>query len=108
MCMRTSVLNIGEKIFHVVFVVGLVAGAASAVTSGLAVGGFAGLLVALPQLLLSWSGTLIVALIVYALLDIRHAANGCSGRDSKTSEAHQEKCTKHEHNEFHKPIMDTM
>ena len=81
MCMRKTVLNVGEKIFHVIVILGFIAGAASAVTSGLAVGGMAGFLIAVPQLLLSWSGTLIVALIVYSLLDMRHIMSSSCSHD---------------------------
>lgn len=75
MCMRQKVLNIGEKIFNIMVIVAFIAGAASGVVSGIAVGGMAGIAAALIQVLLSWSGTLIIALIVYSLLDIRHSLN---------------------------------
>lgn len=73
--MRQQVLNHGEKIFNLMVVIAFIAGAASGVVSGIAVGGMPGIAAALIQILLSWSGTLIIALIVYSLLDIRHSLN---------------------------------
>lgn len=72
MCMRNKVLTIGEKIFNVLIIVAILAGAASAVFANLPITTVGGMVAMLLQIILSWSGTLIVALIVYALLDIRH------------------------------------
>jgi hypothetical protein len=73
MCMRKKILNVGEKIFNVMVIIAFVAGIASGIFSGIAIGGVAGIAAAALQVLLSWSGTLIIALIVYSLLDIRHS-----------------------------------
>ncbi|MFN7095912.1 MAG: hypothetical protein ACK4M7_11155 [Burkholderiales bacterium] len=78
--MRKQILNIGEKIFNVLVVVGFIAGIVSAIMSGMSVAAAeasksAAWLAGISQLVLSWSGTLIIALIVYALLDIHHSLN---------------------------------
>lgn len=73
MCMRKKFLDIGEKIFNVLVVLAFLAGAASGVFSGIAIGGADGIAGGAIQILLSWSGTLIISLIVYALLDIRRS-----------------------------------
>ena len=73
MCMRKQVLKFGERVFNLMVVVAFIAGAASGIVSGIAVGGKAGIAAALIQILLSWSGTLIIALVVYSLLDIKHS-----------------------------------
>ncbi|MBP9741953.1 MAG: hypothetical protein KBD37_01195 [Burkholderiales bacterium] len=75
MCIRKKFLDIGEHIFNVMVVIAFIAGAASGVLSGIAIGGVNGALSAALQIALSWSGTLIISLIVYALLDIRHLLN---------------------------------
>lgn len=72
MCMRKKFLDIGEKIFNVLVVIAFFAGAVSGAFSGIAIGGMSGIAGAVLQILLSWSGTLIISIIVYALLDIRH------------------------------------
>ncbi len=71
MCMRKKFLTVGEKIFNIMVIVAFIAGAASGVVSGIAVGGKSGIAAAIIQILLSWSGTMIIALIVYSLLDIK-------------------------------------
>ena len=71
MQMRKKFLNIGEKVFNALVFIAFLAGIITGVFSGIAVGGVHGLAVALIQILLSWSGTLIISLMVYALLDIR-------------------------------------
>ena len=73
MCPRKCVLKIGEKIFNILVILGLIGGLASAISSGLLVGGKDGLITGGLQLIISWSGTLIIALIVYSLLDIRRS-----------------------------------
>ena len=73
MCMRKKFLDIGEKVFNVLVVLAFFAGAASGVFSGIAIGGVNGIAGGAIQILLSWSGTLIISLIVYALLDIRRS-----------------------------------
>ena len=72
MCMRKKFLTIGEHVFNVMVVIAVIAGAASGVLSGIAIGGLNGIFSAALQIALSWSGTLIISLIVYTLLDIRH------------------------------------
>ncbi len=82
MCIRKCFLNFGEKIFNILVIIGFVAGAASAITSGMDIGGRGGLISGILQLVLSWSGTLIISLIVYSLLDIRHhVSNSCSDKE---------------------------
>ena len=71
--MRKQFLNYAEKVFNVLVVIAFIAGAASGVFSGVAIGGWMGALDGAIQVLLSWSGTLIIALVVYSLLDIRHS-----------------------------------
>ena len=71
--MRKQFLNHAEKVFNVLVVIAFIAGAASGVFSGIAIGGGMGIVNGAIQVLLSWSGTLIIALIVYSLLDIRHS-----------------------------------
>jgi hypothetical protein len=71
--MRKQFLNYAEKVFNVLVIIAFVAGAASGVFSGIAIGGKMGILDGAIQILLSWSGTLIIGLIVYSLLDIRHS-----------------------------------
>lgn len=97
MCMRTKVLNVGEKIFNVLVVLGFIAGAVSAVMSGMGVASTSGhmgegWLAGASQLLLSWSGTLIIALVVYSLLDIRHSA--CKSAQHCHTEECKPGCTK--------------
>lgn len=75
MCMRKKFLQIGEHIFNVMVILAFIAGATSGVLSGIAIGGVNGIISAALQIALSWSGTLIISLIVYALLDIRHILN---------------------------------
>jgi hypothetical protein len=69
--MSKKVLIIGEYIFNVIFIIAIVAGLGSSVMAALNVGGVNGIILGLIQLLLSWSGTLIIGLIVYSLLEIR-------------------------------------
>lgn len=71
--MRKQFLNYAEKVFNVLVVIAFIAGAVSGVFSGIAIGGSMGVLDGALQILLSWSGTLIIALVVYSLLDIRHS-----------------------------------
>lgn len=71
MCLRTKILNIGEKIFNFMIIVAFVGGAVSGISTGIMLGGVSGAVSAIVQILLSWSGTLVVAIIIYALLDIR-------------------------------------
>ncbi len=71
--MRKQFLNHAEKVFNVLVVVAFIAGAASGVFSGVTIGGGMGIVDGVIQVILSWSGTLIIALIVYSLLDIRHS-----------------------------------
>ena len=89
MCIRRCVLKIGEKIFHVLVLLGLIGGLASAINSGMMIGGRDGYISGGIQLIISWSGTLIIALIVYSLLDIHsslcHSQNDCHNGDQKNS-----------------------
>ena len=82
MCMRKCVLNFGEKIFNVLVIIGFVAGAASGINSGVELGGKEGIISGLLQVILSWSGTLIISLIVYSLLDIRQQIGTCCNKGS--------------------------
>ena len=77
MCIRRCILTIGEKIFHVLVLLGLLGGLASAVNSGMMIGGKDGFIAGGIQLIISWSGTIIIALIVYSLLDIRSSLTDC-------------------------------
>jgi len=96
MCMRKCILDIGEKIFNFLVVIGFIAGAASAVMSGMAVassdGGTksAAWLAGGAQLVLSWSGTLVIALVVYALLDIACSLHCHSGNKEGHCETKEE------------------
>lgn len=83
MCMRKLVLNVGEKVFNVLVVLGFIAGAASAIFSGISMGGSMGAISAVVQLVISWSGTLIVALVVYSLLTVAKYCI-CNGEGAKT------------------------
>lgn len=87
MCMRKCFLNFGEKIFNVLVVIGFIAGAASGIMSGMELGGREGLLSALVQIVISWSGTLIISLIVYSLLDIRHTVTGNCDKNQENKTA---------------------
>ena len=71
--MRKHFLNYAEKVFHVLVVIAFIAGTTSGVFSGIAIGGRMGIVDGAIQVILSWSGTLIIALIVYSLLDICHS-----------------------------------
>ena len=71
--MRKHFLHYAEKVFNVLVVIAFIAGAVSGVFSGIAVGGGMGIVNGAVQVILSWSGTLIISLIVYSLLDIRHS-----------------------------------
>ena len=86
MCVRKCILRIGEKIFHVLVFLGLIGGLASAINSGMTIGGKDGLIAGGIQLIISWSGTLIIALVVYSLLDISQnicVAKECHDKDSE-------------------------
>ena len=71
--MRNCLLYCGEKIFHVLVILAIIAGTWSGVLSGMSIGGMNGVAMAVIQIVISWSGTLIIALIVYSLLDIRRS-----------------------------------
>jgi hypothetical protein len=71
--MRKCFLKWGEKIFHLLVIVGFIAGAASGISTAIAIGSKQGWLTGGIQILLSWSGTLIISLIIYSLLDIHHS-----------------------------------
>ncbi len=71
--MRKHFLHHAEKVFNVLVVIAFIAGAVSGIFSGIAVGGSMGIVNGAVQVILSWSGTLIISLIVYSLLDIRHS-----------------------------------
>ncbi len=77
MCMRKTVLNIGEKIFNFVVVIALILGVVSAVNTALITSMDGSkkdaIIGAVVQLLLSWSITLVVSLVVYSLLEIAHS-----------------------------------
>ncbi len=73
MSFRAKVLNIGEKIFTFIVIVAFIGGLISGVSTGMMLGGVSGIVSAIVQVFLSWSGTIVVALIVYSLLDIRHS-----------------------------------
>lgn len=97
MCMRKCFLRIGGRIFNLLVILGFFAGGISAVFSGIgasapANGGtiMEGWITGISQLILSWSGTLVIALIVYALLDIAESLNKCDN-----SKAHN--CCDHQH-----------
>lgn len=75
MCIRKCFLNWGEKVFNVLVLLGFIAGAVSAVSTAMEIGGKQGWSAGGLQLLLSWSGTLIISLIIYSLLDIAHAVS---------------------------------
>lgn len=95
MCMRKSVLKYGEKVFHVLVILGFVFGVVSAVLSGMQFGANSmGAIAAVTQLVLSWSGTLIVALIVYALLDAKNL-NKCCCCGSCNCECHKKSNNQH-------------
>ncbi len=83
MCMRKCFLCWGEKIFNVLVVLGFIAGAGSGISTAIAIGGRQGWTTGGMQVLLSWSGTLIISLVVYALLDIRHSVSKDSTECSK-------------------------
>lgn len=72
MCMRKIVLNVGEKLFHVFFIISLILGPYSAIMSGKSIGGKPGLVTAISQSLMSMGVTLTIGLVVYSLLDIKH------------------------------------
>ncbi|MCE3268030.1 MAG: hypothetical protein K0R49_282 [Burkholderiales bacterium] len=82
MCMRKGFLCWGEKIFNILVILGFIAGAASGISSAMTIGGKQGWAMGGMQILLSWSGTLIISLVVYSLLDIRRSVskdiNECS------------------------------
>lgn len=80
--MRKKILDIGEKLFNVMVVIAFIAGATSGVFSGVAIGGLSGVAAAALQILLSWSGTLIVSIVVYSLLDIRHSLEKANSANS--------------------------
>ena len=97
MCMRKCFLTHGEKVFNVLVILGFLAGAASGIMSGMEIGGRPGLIAGALQVLLSWSGTLIISLVVYALLNIsccmsKHCDKECdtdkSGCNTKTTDCH--------------------
>ncbi|MCC2625697.1 MAG: hypothetical protein K0R14_1570 [Burkholderiales bacterium] len=75
MCMRRGFLCWGEKIFNVLVILGFIAGAVSGISTGMAIGGKQGWTTGGMQVLLSWSGTLIISLVVYSLLDIKHSVS---------------------------------
>jgi hypothetical protein len=75
MCMRRGFLCWGEKIFNVLVILGFIAGAASGISTAMAIGGKQGWTTGGMQVLLSWSGTLIISLVVYSLLDIRRSVS---------------------------------
>lgn len=79
MCMRKVVLNVGEKLFNVFFIVSLIVGPYSAIMSGRSIGGRAGLVTSISQSLMSIGATLTVALVVYSLLEIRHKLSKDNG-----------------------------
>ncbi len=79
MCMRKVVLNVGEKLFNVFFIISLIMGPYSAIMSGRAIGGKNGVLTAISQSLMSIGVTLTIALVVYSLLDIRHKLSKDNG-----------------------------
>jgi hypothetical protein len=73
MCMRKCFLKWGERIFNVLVVLGFIAGAGSGISTAMAIGGKQGWTTGGMQILLSWSGTLIISLVIYSLLDIHHS-----------------------------------
>lgn len=73
MCMRKCFLKWGERVFNVLVVLGFIAGAGSGISTAMAIGGKQGWTTGGMQILLSWSGTLIISLVIYALLDISHS-----------------------------------
>lgn len=73
MCMRKIILNVGAKIFNVFVILFFLATTTSAIMAGRAIGGKPGLMTAISQTLMSWGLLLVIALIVYSLLDIRCA-----------------------------------
>ena len=75
MCMRKCFLKWGERIFNVLVVLGFIAGAGSGISTAIAIGGASGWKVGGMQVLLSWSGTLIISLVIYSLLDIVHSVS---------------------------------
>ena len=85
MCMRKVVLNVGEKLFNVFFIVSLIVGPYSAIMSGRSIGGRAGLVTSISQSLMSIGATLTVALVVYSLLEIRHKLSKDNGWVTNTN-----------------------
>lgn len=73
MCMRKCFLKWGEKIFNLLVILGFIAGAGSGISTAMAIGGKQGWITGGMQVLLSWSGTLIISLVIYSLLDISHS-----------------------------------
>lgn len=96
MCIRKCVLHYGEKIFNILLILGFIAGAASGVTTATAVGGKQGWLAGAMEVILSWSGTLLIALVVYSLLDIRHTLANKQAVHEKKPETGTEGCN-HSH-----------
>ena len=84
MCMRKQVLKIGERIFNIGLVLTFIMSIAAAVLNGIEVEDkfdkqedllASGLVSGVLHLLTSWSLLLIIALIVYSLLEICHSLN---------------------------------
>jgi hypothetical protein len=75
MFMRKCFLKWGERIFNILVVLGFIAGAGSGISTAMAIGGKQGWTTGGMQILLSWSGTLIISLVIYSLLDIHHSVS---------------------------------
>lgn len=73
MCMRKCFLKWGEKIFNILVIIGFIAGAVSGVNGAMAIGDKQAWIAGGMQILLSWSGTLLISLVIYTLLDISHS-----------------------------------
>ncbi len=100
MCIRKCALRIGEKVFHVLVLLGLIGGLASAINSGMMLGGRDGFMAGGIQLIISWSGTLIIALVVYSLLDIRHSL--CASQETCTKNVESKECNSNGTNDVKK------
>lgn len=68
--MRKYVLGFGEIIFNIIFIIALFIMPIFAIISGMSAGGIAGIFIGVIQFIISLSTLLIIAIIVYGLLEI--------------------------------------
>lgn len=68
--MRQYILKFGEIIFSILFILALFIIPVFAIISGVSVGGIAGIFIGVIQFLLSLGILLVIAIVVYSLLEI--------------------------------------